>query len=229
MVRMAIRRCPSPVRCAGGGRAGDVVKSSRPAARRAPGLVEDDQRPVARPGGLDGGRALGQRLDHPGVHRRVADPRHVAVRAARPAVGRVQQEAEAVLLQGAGEAVEQQDGGGVGERVGEPLVDQHADRADATAAQTARHRVGSGEPELRGAGEDPLPQRRRELVGPVVGVGHRGGRDAEVASECDEGQPASGRHVARIVRHASSVRPTVVSVSIKNLPGRTDDGRPHTP
>jgi len=160
-------------------------------------LVHDDHRPAALHGGGHRGVPVGQRLQDPRVDGGVADVLQVAVHRA----GGVQQQPDAVLLEAAGQAVEELHRGRVGEGVGQPLVDEHPHGADPAAAQTPGHRVGPGEAELQRAGQDPLAQRRGELVGPVVRVGHGRPRDPEVLGQCEQRHPPGRRFGVLVLRH----------------------------
>jgi hypothetical protein len=119
-------------------------------------LVQDDDRSPARLDGRHGRMPVRHGEDHPGIDGRVPDrPERVAL----PAPG-VQQQAQPVGLQLPRQAVEEQHGRRVRERMGQPLVDEHADGPDPPAAETGGHRVRPREAQFRCAGQDPLPQRR---------------------------------------------------------------------
>lgn len=92
--------------------------------------------------------AVGEQLNDPGVDGGVADVLQIT---ALSGAG-VQQQSEAVDPHLAGQPVEERHGRRVGERVGQALVDNDPDRADAATTQPPRHRVRPGEAELRGPG-----------------------------------------------------------------------------
>ena len=94
------------------------------------------------------------------------------------------------LLGGARETLQEEHGAGIAERVAERLREQQPDRLAAARAQAARGGVRPGVAELRRRGQDPLAQLGRELVRPVVGVGDRGARDAEVLGDGLQGHLA---------------------------------------
>jgi hypothetical protein len=160
-------------------------------------LVQDDDRATTCLDGGHGRVTVGQGQDYPGIDRGVADrPERTALGAAG-----VQQQAQSVDLQLARQAVEEQHGRRVGERVGQPLVDEDADGADPAPAQPRGHGVRPREAEFRGARQDSRPQRRRELVGAVVRIRHGGAGDPEVLSQCEQSQ-TTDRLIRRfILRH----------------------------
>ena len=67
------------------------------------------------------------------------------------------------------------------------MVEDEPERSGLAAAQRARHRIGAGVAEVARGAEHPLAQRGAELVGPVVGVGDRRARDAEMLGDVGEG------------------------------------------
>jgi hypothetical protein len=86
---------------------------------------------------------------------------------------------DALVLHHPGDALQEQDGGRVGEGIAEVVGEQQAERVPAARAQAPGRRVRARVAEVAGPGEDPLAQLGRKLVGPVVGVGDRRARHAE--------------------------------------------------
>ena len=146
------------------------------------GVDEHGRQPALHRGGDQ--RVAGvQAVEHEPVHRRVAYG--VALRLA---VGQARHEhdREAALVGRGREALQEEDGGRIVERARQAVVEDDADRGGTAAAQAAGDGVGAGVAQLRRGLQDPLPQRRRELVRPVVGIGDRAGRHAERARDGDE-------------------------------------------
>jgi hypothetical protein len=87
------------------------------------------------------------------------------------------------------------------------MVEDEAERSGLAAAQRARHRIGPGVAELAGGDQHALAQRGAQLVGPVVGVGDRRARDAEVLGDIGEGGSVCGAgcHLNRSRLYRSSL------------------------
>ena len=137
---------------------------------REPRLVHEHEREPALERRLHGGmrgrhRAHGQRADD-GVTDAVTVLRH-------------EQQPEPVGLDRAGDAPQQQRGGGILERLRHTAREQEPDAVRAARAQAPRRRIGPCVAELGGRREDPLAQLRGELVGAVVCVRDRRAGDAE--------------------------------------------------
>jgi hypothetical protein len=186
----------------GGGARGAAVVDRDERHAGDVGGVADDQRqvPLERGGHA---RVVGwQRVDEARVDERRPDRRGVG--------GAVDQrcgeegEGDAELLGLDGEAAKRGHGGRIGERVGQPLGEQHADRAGPAGAQGPTGRVGPRVAELGREREDLLAQRRVELVGAVEGVRRGGAGDAEPVGEGLQRHPVS--HVVTSLLPAATLR-----------------------
>ena len=180
----------------GQARAGAVVDADEGVLARAR-LVDHDERQAALDRGGEVGVVDGQRVGAEAGDDRLADgllALAAAMGRARAAgEAREQQQREPGLLGGAREALQEQHGARIVERVGERLREQQADRLAPAGAQAPGGGVGPGVAELGRRGQDPLAQLGRELVRAVVGVGDRGARDAEVLGDASGGSPCAPR------------------------------------
>jgi hypothetical protein len=98
-------------------------------------------------------------------------------------------EADPFLLAHRRDALEEEHGRRVGERVRQRVVEDQPQCADATTAQRRGHRVRPGVAELLRLGEDPPAKVGAELLGTVVGVGHRHPRHTERLGDGGERHP----------------------------------------
>jgi hypothetical protein len=140
-------------------------------------VIEDHDRFAAGQRGRHERVAPFGRVDHPGVDGGVGH--HLGIGAGTLAPGRGmgpghEQQRQAVALERLGQPVEDDDGGRVGEGVGQRLAEQDPDGPDPLPSQPAGQGTGSRETELGGPLQYPDPQGGGQLVGMVVGVGHGG-------------------------------------------------------
>ena len=169
---------------------------------------------------------LRHRIHHEGIHHRLADeharirrqmirdlpglpglpafPVFPLLRALRGRRRDDQQRiaAAAAFLREAREEVHRR---GIVEGEGQLLGEQHAHGTDAAHAQTARHRVRTGVTLGLRLRENALAKLRRQLVRPVVGVGHRGPRHPQLRRD----------------RRQRPLRPAPVRSVRPGRPGRT--------
>ena len=143
------------------------------------GLIADHRR--NRPGqrGREMRVVVGHRVDDEPVDRGAGHRQHVlGVRSRRH-----QQQPDPGLVALQGQPLQERDGARVPERVGHLLGEQQPDRAGLAGAQRAGHRVRARVAHPPRRFHHPGPQLRRQLVGTVVGVGHRGPGDAQLGRE----------------------------------------------
>ena len=78
----------------------------------------------------------------------------------------------------------------IAERIVERFGDHQPDGAGLAGTQRAGHRVGSRVPQPLGGGQHAFAKVRRQLVGPVVGVGDGGARNLQFGRQRGQGRPA---------------------------------------
>ncbi len=165
--------------------------------------VADDDREVPVERRLHARVAGGERVDEAGVDERVPDGRGVGDAVAER--GGEERERDAELLGLDGEAAQRRHRGGIGERVGEPLGQEDADRAGPAGPQGPPGRVGPRVAELGREREDLLAQRRVQLVGPVERVRRGGAGDAEPVGEGLQRHPVSHGRRAYLRRRSRRI------------------------
>ena len=129
---------------------------------------------------LDRGRHERVVLDH-AVQDEPVDGGVADGRALRRPVGQAghEHDGEPLGIGGPGEPLQEEPRGRVVERIGKAIVEHDPDRAHAPGPQAAGQRIRAGVAQFGGRAQDPLAQRRGELVRAVVGVGDRRRGDAE--------------------------------------------------
>ena len=174
-----IRRCPSAEQVVGDtANRGRVVDAHQVGAGDA-GLIADHRR--NRPGqrGREMRVVVGHRVHDEPVDRGAGHRQHILGVRSRGH----QQQPDPGLVALQGEPLQERDGPRVPERVRHLLGEQQPDRAGLARPQRAGHRVGARVAHPPRRFHHPRPQLRRQLVGTVVGVGHRGPGDAQLGRE----------------------------------------------
>ena len=156
-------------------RAAAVVDADEEAGRIAR-LVDDHHGHAAVERRAHGRVPVGHAVQAERVHDGVAHAADLLLLAAHAGE---QQQLVAAGLGRLGQPLQEADGAGIGERVGQALGEHQADGPTEPRPQPPRGRVGPGVAEPLGGLEHLPPQLGGELVRPVVGVRDRRARDAQ--------------------------------------------------
>ena len=159
--------------------------------------LHDHRQPPSQHG-LDERVAVGHRVQDERVDGRVQHERGVALLARR--------RYELQCDPRRGQAAEELDRRRVLEGVHQRLAQHHAEHARPAAPERARQRVRPRVAQLVGLGQDPLAQLGRELLRPVVGVGHRHRRDAQRLGDGGQRDPRRRQTTSALARGVQQPR-----------------------
>ena len=167
-------------------------------------IVDEHGRQPAVADRLDHLVALGHAVDDEAVDRR--GPHRPGVVAARDRAGH-EQEPEARLLGGPGDALEEEHRRGVREGVGEPVRVEDADGPGPPAPQAPRRRVRPRVTEPPRRLHYPPAYLLGELIRPVVRVRHRRRRHPDLRRHLLQGGPPSPVSISSLDAHLTPMIP----------------------